>query len=196
MQASKLETAQVGNASAPDKMKISETRLPGVFIIEPKRFEDDRGFFAPSFSATEFAAHGMASSFVENNISFSKHRGTLRGMHYQAAPNGQAKLVRCTRGAIFDVAVDLRKDSPTFKQWVGVELTEENRKMLYVPDDCGHGYQTLVDDSEVFYMVSTPYAPGSGRGFRWNDPAFGIEWPDVGERVLIERDQQYPDFSS
>lgn len=176
-------------------MKITETKLNGVFLIEPARFEDERGFLAPSFSAGEFAARGMASQFVENNISYSKSRGTLRGIHYQAAPHGQAKLVRCTRGAVFDVAVDLRPASPTFKQWVGVELSAENRSMLYLPGDCGHGYITLVDDTEVFYMVSEVYTPESGRGFRWNDPAFNIEWPDLGARTLIERDQEYPDFT-
>lgn len=164
-------------------------------MIEPHRFEDERGFFAPSFSAKEFAARQMASRFVENNISYSKRRGTLRGLHYQAAPNGQSKLIRCTRGAIFDVAVDLRPDSRTFKQWFGVELTAENRSMVYVPADCGHGFQTLVDDTEVFYMVSQPYAPESGRGFRWDDSAFGIEWPNIGEPILVERDREYPDFS-
>jgi dTDP-4-dehydrorhamnose 3,5-epimerase len=176
-------------------MKFTETKLPGVYLVEPQRFADERGFFAPSFRAQDFAAQGLASVFVENNISYSNSRGTIRGLHYQAAPYGQAKLVRCTRGAVFDVAVDLRPASPTFKQWVGVELSDENRSMLYVPADCAHGYQTLVDDSEVFYMVSTPYAPESGRGFRWNDPAFGIEWREVGARILIERDQEYPDFS-
>ncbi|MCA1635179.1 MAG: dTDP-4-dehydrorhamnose 3,5-epimerase [Acidobacteria bacterium] len=175
-------------------MKFTETKLKGVFVIESKRFDDERGFFAPSFSAEQFAARGMASQFVENNISYSRSRGTLRGMHYQAAPHGQAKLVRCTRGAVFDVAVDLRPDSPTFREWVGLELTAENRSMLYLPGDCGHGFQTLVDDTEVFYMVSEVYVPESGRGFRWNDPAFGIEWPEVGERVLIKRDQVYPDY--
>lgn len=176
-------------------MIITETKLGGIYLIKPRRFEDERGFFAPSFSAVEFAARGMASVFVENNISYSKSRGTLRGMHYQAAPYGQDKLIRCTRGAIFDVAVDLRPHSPTFKQWIGAELTAENRSMVYVPGDCGHGFQTLVDDTEVFYMVSQPYVTESNRGVRWNDPAFGIEWPDVAERVLIERDQQYPDFT-
>lgn len=176
-------------------MRITETKLKGVFLVEPKRFEDERGFFAPAFSAREFVAHGMAGNFVENNISFSTKRGTLRGLHYQAAPYGQSKLVRCTRGAIFDVAVDIRPDSPTFRQWVGVELTEENRSMLYVPGDCAHGYQTLENNSEVFYMVSAVYAPESGRGIRWNDPAFGIEWPEVDERVLVERDRNYPDFA-
>src|SRR5438552_81234 len=149
-------------------MTFTETKLAGVYIIEPRRFEDDRGFFAPSFSAKEFAARGMATSFVENNISYSKSRGTLRGIHYQAAPHGQAKLVRCTRGAVFDVAVDLRPASPTFKEWIGVELSAENRSMLYLPVECGHGYQTLVDDTEVFYMVSEVYVPERGRGFRWN----------------------------
>jgi dTDP-4-dehydrorhamnose 3,5-epimerase len=176
-------------------MRFTETKLAGVYLIEPRRFEDDRGFFAPCFSAKEFATRGMASVFIENNISFSRNRGTLRGIHYQTAPHGQDKLVRCTRGAVFDVAVDLRPDSPTFKQWVGFELSEENRSMLYVPGDCGHGYQTLVDETEVFYMVSQVYVPESGQGYRWNDPAFGIEWPDVGARVLIERDQYYPDFT-
>ena len=175
-------------------MIFSETKLAGVYHLAPQRFEDERGFFAPSFRANEFADRGLASVFVENNISYSMKRGTLRGMHYQASPHGQAKLIRCTRGAIFDVAVDLRPDSATFKQWIGVELTAENRFMVYVPADCGHGFQTLVDDTEVFYMVSQPYAPESSRGVRWNDSSFGIEWPEVGPRVLIERDQAYPDF--
>ena len=175
-------------------MQYSETKIEGIYLLDPRRFEDERGFFAPSFSAAEFAARGMTSVFVENNISYSRSRGTLRGMHYQAAPHGQAKLVRCTRGAVYDVAVDLRPDSPTFREWVGVELTAENRRMLYLPGDCGHGFQTLVDDTEVFYMVSHPYVPESGRGFRWDDPFFNIEWPEVGERVLLKRDQEYPDF--
>ena len=175
-------------------MIITETKIKGVFVIDPHRFEDERGFFAPNFSARDFAARGMASIFVEGNISYSKNRGTLRGMHFQCAPHGQAKLVRCTRGAIFDVIVDLRPDSSTFKQWVGVELSAENRSMLYLHADCMHGYQTLVDDTEVFYMVSEVYTPESARGYRWNDPAFGIEWPDVGERILIKRDRGYPDF--
>jgi dTDP-4-dehydrorhamnose 3,5-epimerase len=176
-------------------MNITETKIRGVFVIEPRRFEDERGFFAPSFNAREFAAHGMATQFVENNISFSRRRGTLRGMHYQAAPHGQAKLVRCTRGAVYDVAVDLRPGSKTYGQWVAAELTAENRRMLYLPGDCGHGFQTLEDDTEVFYMVSAHYSPEAGRGFRWDDPAFRIEWPETAERVVIERDRQYPDYT-
>jgi dTDP-4-dehydrorhamnose 3,5-epimerase len=176
-------------------MKFRETKLAGVYLIEPQRYEDDRGFLAPSFSAKEFAARGMESVFVESIVSFSKQRGTLRGMHYQIAPDQQAKLVRCTRGAVFDVAVDLRPESPTFKEWIGVDLSEDNRSMLYLPGDCGHGYQTLVDDVEVFYMVSSGYAPHNARGFRWNDPAFGIEWPEVGGRIVLDRDQGYADFT-
>jgi dTDP-4-dehydrorhamnose 3,5-epimerase len=176
-------------------MIFNETRIAGVYRLEPERFKDERGFFAPAFRSSEFAARGLASVFVENNISYSQQRGTLRGMHYQAPPHGQAKLIRCTRGAIYDVAVDLRPDSPTFKQWIAAELTADNRSMVYVPGDCAHGFQTLTDDTEVFYMVSHPYAPDSGRGVRWNDPAFDIVWRDVGARVLIERDQKYPNFS-
>jgi dTDP-4-dehydrorhamnose 3,5-epimerase len=176
-------------------MRFLETSIEGVYSIEPHRYEDERGFFAQSFSAREFAARGLVSTFLETNISYSKNRGTLRGMHYQAAPHGQAKLVRCTRGTVFDVAVDLRPASPTFKQWIGVELSEANRSMLYLPADCAHGYQTLVDHTEVFYMVSQVYVPESGRGFRWNDPAFGIDWPNPGARVLNKRDQDYPDFT-
>ena len=176
-------------------MNFTETKIGGVYVLDPKRFEDERGFFAPAFSAREFEARGMAGRFVESNISYSRRRGTIRGMHYQAAPNGQAKLVRCTRGAVYDVAVDLRPDSPTYGEWVGVELTAENRRMLYLPGDCGHGFQTLVDETEVFYMVSSPYAPESGRGFRWDDPAFRIEWPETEERILVERDRDYPDYT-
>jgi dTDP-4-dehydrorhamnose 3,5-epimerase len=176
-------------------MIYTQTKLPGVYQLELERFEDNRGFLAPSFSARDFAKHGMASIFVESNISYSKHAGTLRGMHYQAAPHGQDKLVRCTRGAIFDVAVDLRPQSPTFKQWIGVHLTDENRSMLYLPADCAHGFQTLVDDTEVFYMVSSPYEPAAGRGFRWDDPAFLLEWPATDKRILVERDRTYPDYT-
>jgi dTDP-4-dehydrorhamnose 3,5-epimerase len=176
-------------------MNFIETKLQGTFIIEPERFRDERGFFAPSFSAAEFSAHGLASVFVENNISYSANRGTLRGMHYQAAPHGQAKLIRCTRGAIFDVALDLRPDSETFRQWVGVELSADNRSMVYVPGDYAHGFQTLQDDTEVFYMVSQPYLPDSSRGVRWNDPTFGIQWPLVDALRINKRDREYPDFN-
>lgn len=176
-------------------MALTETKIEGVVILDPQRFEDERGFFSPAFSAREFEERGLAASFVEGNISHSIKRGTIRGMHYQAEPHGQGKLVRCTRGSIYDVAVDIRPGSKTYGQWVGVELTAENRRMLYIPGDCGHGFQTLVDDTEVFYLVTSRYTPDAERGFRWDDPAFRIEWPEVGERVIIERDRTYPDYN-
>ena len=175
-------------------MMITETKLKGAFLIEPRRFEDERGFFARVWSEAEFAAHGIAARFVESNLSFSRRKGTLRGMHFQTAPYAQGKLVRCTRGAIFDVGIDLRPGSPTFKQWVGAELSADNRRLLYLPGEFAHGFQTLEDDTEVFYQVSAVYAPGHDGGVRWDDPAFRIEWPPAGERVIIARDREYPDF--
>lgn len=175
-------------------MIVTETQLSGVFILEPERFDDERGFFARAWSEAELAALGAQSRFVEGNLSFNKRRGTLRGIHYQAAPHGQAKLVRCTRGAIFDVAVDLRTHSSTFGQWVGVELTASNRRMMYLPGDFGHGYLTLEDETEVYYQVTAAYAPESCAGFRWDDPALGIVWPKIDELVINERDLDYPEF--
>lgn len=173
---------------------ITETKLKGAFIVEPQRFADERGFFAQVWSEAEFAAAGIEARFVENNLSFSRRRGTLRGMHFQTAPYAQGKLVRCTRGAIFDVGIDLRPGSPTFKQWVGVELSADNRRMLYLPGEFAHGFQTLEDDTEVFYQVSAVYAPAHNSGVRWDDPAFRVEWPHADERVIIARDREYPDF--
>jgi dTDP-4-dehydrorhamnose 3,5-epimerase len=173
---------------------IREINLKGCYIIQPTRFEDERGFFAPQWSERELASRGAEARFVEGNIAYSALRGTLRGMHWQAAPHGQAKLVRCTRGAVFDVGVDLRPGSPTFGRWAGVELTADNRLALYLPAEFAHGYLTLDDDTEVSYLVTGPYAPESGRGLRWDDPAFGIEWPDSGEFHINERDRTYPDF--
>jgi dTDP-4-dehydrorhamnose 3,5-epimerase len=175
-------------------MTITETKLPGAYLIEPRLFVDERGFFAPAWSERELHEVGAESRFVEGNISFNDKRGTLRGMHYQAAPHGQAKLVRCTQGSIYDVAVDLRRDSPTFAQWVGVELSAQNRRMLYLPGDFGHGYLTLEDATEVHYQVTQIYVPESSRGFRWDDPAFSIEWPTVEELILNQRDLEYSDF--
>lgn len=175
---------------------ITETKLKGAFIIEPERFEDERGFFTKMWSEAEFAAAGIDVRFVESNLSFSRQRGTLRGMHFQTAPYAQAKLVRCTRGAIFDVGIDLRPDSPTFKQWVGAELSADNRRMLYLPGEFAHGFQTLEDETEVFYQVSAVYAPGNYGGVRWDDPAFGVAWPPAAERVIIARDRAYPDFEA
>lgn len=174
-------------------MIFTETKLGGAFVIDVERNDDVRGFFARNWSEKEFAERGLVSHFVEANISFSHKTGTLRGMHYQAAPYGQVKLVRCTSGAIYDVIVDLRSDSPTFKQWTAVELTAQNHLTLYVPLGFAHGFQTLADDSEVTYQVSSVYHPESSTGIRWNDPAFGIPWPEC-ERVIIARDRDYPDF--
>jgi dTDP-4-dehydrorhamnose 3,5-epimerase len=177
-------------------MNFTETKLKGAFIVDPERFEDERGFFARTWSQREFAEHGLDARLAECNVSFNRKRGTLRGMHYQIAPHGQAKLVRCTRGAIYDVIVDLRPRSETFRQWVGVELTADNGRMLYVPEEFAHGFQTLEDSSEVFYQMSAPYAPESARGVRFDDPAFGIQWPEVAERIIIERDRSYTDFKA
>ena len=174
-------------------MIFTETKLSGAFLIELERYEDERGFFARNWSQREFEERGLVSNFVESNISFSRKQGTLRGMHYQLAPWGQVKLVRCTSGSIFDVIIDLRPDSPTFKQWAGAELTAQNRSMLYVPLDFAHGFQTLEDNTEVTYQVSAPYRPESSTGVRWNDPAFEIPWPEA-DRVIIARDRNYPDF--
>ena len=175
-------------------MIATQTKLNGAYIIEPERFEDERGFFARAWSATELAAVGAVGKFVEANLAFNHKRGTLRGLHWQAAPHGQAKLVRCTRGSVFDVGVDLRPDSTTYGQWTSVELSAANRLMLYVPEGFAHGYLTLEDDSEVLYLVTGDYEPASGRGARWNDPAFGIRWPDVDQVIVNERDSNYPDF--
>jgi dTDP-4-dehydrorhamnose 3,5-epimerase len=172
---------------------FTETRLRGAFLIEPERLGDERGFFALSWSREEFGARGLSARLAECNISFNRRKGTLRGMHYQLPPHAQAKLVRCTMGAVYDVIVDLRPDSPTFKQWVAAELSADNRLMLYIPEGFAHGFQTLADGSEVFYQMSDVHAPESGRGVRWDDPAFSIEWPP-GERIIIARDREYLDY--
>lgn len=174
-------------------MIFTETKLKGAFVIEAERIHDERGFFARSWSQREWEAQHLDSRMVECNISFNAKRGTLRGMHYQAAPHAQAKLVRCTAGAIYDVLIDVRPDSPTFKQWVAAELTAENRRMFYVPEGLAHGFQTLEDDTEVFYQMSAYYAPESAQGVRWNDPAFGIEWP-LAVEVIASRDASYKDI--
>jgi dTDP-4-dehydrorhamnose 3,5-epimerase len=175
-------------------MILKETDIEGAFVVAPERFDDERGFFARAWSEREFAERGVAARFIEGNLSHNARRGTLRGLHYQAAPHGQAKLVRCTRGRVFDVGVDLRPRSPTFRRWVGVELSAENRLMLYLPAEFAHGYLTLEDDAEVSYLVDNDFAPESARGARWDDPAFRIEWPDAGPLIINERDRTYPDF--
>jgi dTDP-4-dehydrorhamnose 3,5-epimerase len=174
---------------------FTETKLKGAFIVDPEKFEDERGFLARSFSAKELESRGLNPRIAECNISFSKKRHTVRGMHFQNPPFAQAKLVRCTKGAVYDVIIDLRPDSPTFKQWIGEELTAANRRMLYVPEGFAHGFQTLEDDTEVFYQISNFYNPGSEGGVRWNDPVFGIEWRANDGITINERDRNYPDFT-
>jgi dTDP-4-dehydrorhamnose 3,5-epimerase len=174
-------------------MIFRSTSIGGAWVIEPGRLEDERGFFARTWDPEVFAERGLNPELAQCSISYNRARGTLRGLHYQAAPYEEAKLVRCTAGEIFDVAVDLRPDSPTFRDWFGVELSAENRLALFVPEGCAHGFLTLDDDSEVHYQISQSYTPEAARGVRWNDPGFGIVWP--GEIIVInERDRSYPDF--
>ena len=174
-------------------MKFFETKIPGVFEIRPELIKDNRGFFARCWCQEEFASHGLDSRLAQCNISGSLRKGTLRGMHYQTAPFAETKLVRCTRGAIFDVALDLRPDSPSYKRWTAAILTAENHHMFYIPEGCAHGFLTVEDDSEVFYQMSQFYHPEAARGVRWDDPAFGIDWPEKVE-VISTRDASYPDF--
>lgn len=177
-------------------MIFRETAIQGACVVVPEPIEDERGMFARTFCADEFEARGLDSRVSQCNTSFNARAGTLRGLHLQTEPHGEAKLVRCTRGAIYDVAVDLRPHSPTFRRWFSVELTEANRLALFIPEGCAHGFQSLRDASEVVYQMSTPYVPGTERGVRWDDPAFGIEWPEppAHGRTISERDASYPDF--
>jgi dTDP-4-dehydrorhamnose 3,5-epimerase len=179
------------SSSGGDCLKFTETKLKGAYIIEPELIRDERGFFARSWCQKEFSERGLNSNLVQCNISFNLKKGTLRGMHYQAKPHEEAKLVRCTMGAIYDVIIDIRPESPTFKQWVAVELTAENRKMLYIPDGMAHGFQTLVDNTEVFYQMSEFFYHESATGVRWDDPAFNVEWLIKQDLVISEKDQSY-----
>lgn len=174
-------------------MIFTETQLKGAFIIEPERREDNRGFFARTWCEDEAIAHGINPRVAQCNISFNRLKGTLRGMHYQTSPFEEAKLVRCTAGAIFDVIIDHRRDSSTFKRHLAVVLSAENRKMLYIPEGFAHGFQTLDNSTEVFYQMSQVYAPNCAAGVRWNDPVFGIDWPPA-DRIINARDCSYPDF--
>ncbi len=176
-------------------MLFRETKLPGAFVIEVQRLEDDRGFFGRSFCRQEFIVQGLNPDVSQCSISFNRKAGTLRGMHYQAAPHPEDKLIRCTRGSLYDVIIDLRRDSPTFRQWTALELKGDNYRMLYVPKGCAHGFQTIEDNTEVFYQMSEFYHPESARGVRWNDPAFGIQWPMEGRVILSDRDRDWPDYS-
>jgi dTDP-4-dehydrorhamnose 3,5-epimerase len=174
-------------------MTFNATKLPGVFEIHLEPKMDERGFFARSWCQREFEAHSLNASLVQSSVSFNARKGTLRGIHYQAAPYEESKLVRCTKGAIYDVVVDLRPDSPTFRQWIGVILTAANHHMVHVPEGCGHGFLTLENGSEIFYQMSQFYDADSARGVRWDDPAFQISWPERVE-VISERDRTYPNF--
>ena len=177
-------------------MRFSATPLAGAFVVEPEPVEDERGLFARTWCRREWQARGLNAELAQCSVSFTTRAGTVRGLHYQAAPHAEAKLVRCTRGRIYDVIVDLRPDSPTFKRWTAVELGADDRRMLYVPEGCAHGFQTLADATEVFYQISAAYDPASQRGVRWDDPAFAIVWPDAPARIVSARDRAFPDFEA
>lgn len=174
-------------------MEFHETRLKGAFLILPERIQDERGYFARAWCSAEFAARGLTSCVSQINVGFSPNRGTLRGMHYQEHPHAEAKLVRCTRGAVWDVLVDLRPGSPTRGEWFGAELTADNAHMLFAPQGFAHGYQTLHDDTEVMYLTSAPYVPSAARGVRYNDPLFGISWP-LPPQPVSQADESWPDY--
>jgi dTDP-4-dehydrorhamnose 3,5-epimerase len=172
---------------------ITETPLSPACLIEVEPLRDDRGFFARTFCQDEFSRHGLPDNFVQCSLSFNRRRGTLRGLHYQAEPCPEAKLVRCTRGAVFDVMLDLRRDSPGYCRWFATELSADNARAVYVPPGFAHGFQTLCDDAEVFYQMAAAYRPELSRGARWNDPAFAIAWP-IEEPILSPRDARFPDY--
>ena len=175
------------------EMVFKETILKGAYIIELEPTEDERGFFARSFCKKEFEERGLNCNLVQCNISYSKKKGTLRGMHYQAVPCQETKIVSCIRGTIYDVAVDLRLSSPTYCQWFAVELSADNHKMLYIPESFAHGFQTLEDNTEVFYEMAQFYNPESARGLRWDDPVFKIEWP-LSVKIISDKDSCYQNF--
>ncbi len=176
-------------------MNFIETEIKDLFVVELNKIGDERGFFARAWCEKEFADKNLTSRMLQANTSYSKDKGTLRGLHYQLSPHEEAKLMRCIKGAIFDVAVDLRPESKTYKKWFGIELTESNRKMLFIPEGFAHGYQTLVENTEAFYMSSAFYAPEAERGLRWNDPAIGINWPITDELNITEKDLSWANIS-
>lgn len=174
-------------------MIFKETKLKGAYVIDIEKLNDERGFFARAWCQKEFIDNGLESNLAQVNVSYNKVKGTLRGMHYQIAPYQEVKIVRCTKGAIYDVIIDLRAESPTFKKWIGVELTSDNYRLLYVPEDFGHGFQTLVDNTEITYQVSQFYSPGAERGIRWNDPVLEIDWP-LKPSMISDKDKNWPDY--
>ena len=173
-------------------MIFTQTSLQDAYIVDIEPRRDERGYFARVWCSREFEAQGLKTDLVQCNVAYNHKKGILRGMHYQQQAHAEVKLVRCTRGAVYDVIVDLRVDSPSYLKWTGVELTEENHRMLYVPEGFAHGYVTLQDDSELFYQVSQFYAPGAEGGVRWDDPAVGIDWPETGELLISEKDRSWP----
>ena len=175
-------------------MIFKKTAVRDAYIVEFEKISDDRGFFARAWCKNEFEAHGLNTRLVQANVASNKKKGVIRGLHYQISPYEESKLIRCTKGAVYDVIIDLREDSPTNKQWIGVELSDENYRMLYVPEGFAHGYQTLQDNTEVTYQVSQFYTPNSERGIRWDDPTFNITWPDTEKRIITEKDQSWPDY--
>jgi dTDP-4-dehydrorhamnose 3,5-epimerase len=174
-------------------MIFQETKLKGAYIIEPQRLEDQRGFFARTFCQKEFEKQGLSACIVQSNLSFNKKTATLRGMHYQADPHQEAKIVSCVKGAMYDVIIDLRPNSSTYLQWLAIELSDSNNKMLYIPKGFAHGFQTLTDNTAVLYQMSEFYHPESARGVRWNDPIFGIKWP-LPNPVISDKDMHFEDF--
>jgi len=175
-------------------VKLTPTKIAGCFMLDVQPHVDDRGSFTRTWCAEELQANGLNPCVAQCSVSFNHHRGTLRGMHHQAAPNEEAKVVRCTRGRIFDVVLDLRPESPTYRTWLGIELDWENQRSLYIPEGCAHGYQSLTDTTEVYYMISVPFHPESARCCRWNDPVFSIQWPLPEIARLSTRDATAPDF--
>ncbi|MCC7423285.1 MAG: dTDP-4-dehydrorhamnose 3,5-epimerase [Planctomycetaceae bacterium] len=176
-------------------MNYVPTPINGAWIVEPERRTDERGWFARSWCVREFEEHGLNPRLVQCNISFNNKSGTLRGMHFQRAPHGEAKLVRVTKGAIHDVILDLRKDSPSYLKWFGVDLTGDNHRMLYIPEGVAHGFQTLTEESEVFYQMSEFYYGDLQTGVRWDDPAFDIRWPHCESRIIAAKDSAWPDYA-
>jgi len=175
-------------------MKFIETRIPGVWVLEAEPQKDERGWFARSWCKKEFASHGLNTGLVQCNVSFNRRKGTLRGMHYQSEPHGECKVVRCLNGALHDVVVDLRLNSPSYKQVVAVDLTRDNLTALYIPEGVAHGFQTLVDDTLVYYQMSEYFESSAACGVRWDDPAFDIDWP-LAAPILSDKDQNWPSFS-
>jgi len=174
-------------------MKFTELALAGAFLIEPEPNEDERGFLVRTFCVEEFNARGLNATIAQCSVSYNRRRGTLRGLHYQVFPHAEVKLVRCTAGLIFDVIVDIRPGSPTFKRWLGTELSAVDPRMIYIPAGFAHGFQTLADSTEVFYQISESYHPEDARGARWDDPAFGVIWP-VEDKIISARDRSYSNF--